>query len=63
MYSWENLVYLVLSGSVYMLDDRGHSSYLPVQLTPDNSKPLANSNLALTRTKIDFPWISVIHSL
>ena len=24
---------------------------------------LANSNLALTRTKIDFPWISNTHSL
>ena len=24
---------------------------------------LANSNLALTRAKIDFPWISVIHLL
>ena len=27
------------------------------------TRTLANSNLALTRTKIDFPWISVIHSL
>ena len=31
--------------------------YEIVQLTPDNS------NLALTRTKIDFPCISVIHLL
>ena len=30
---------------------------LYIQSTPDNS------NLALTRTKIDFPWISVINSL
>ena len=27
------------------------------------TRTLANSNLALTRTKIDSPWISVIHSL
>ena len=27
------------------------------------TRTLANSNLALTRTKIDFPWISVIHRL
>ena len=27
------------------------------------TRTLANSNLALTRTKIDFPWISVVHSL
>ena len=27
------------------------------------TRTLANSNLALTRTKLDFPWISVIHSL
>ena len=27
------------------------------------TRTLANSNLALTRTKIDFPWISVILSL
>ena len=27
------------------------------------TRTIANSNLALTRTKIDFPWISVIHSL
>ena len=27
------------------------------------TRTLANSNLALTRTKIDFPWISVINSL
>ena len=27
------------------------------------TRTLANSNLALTRTKIDFPWISVIHLL
>ena len=33
------------------------NSRLPITRT------LANSNLALTRTKIDFPWISVIHSL
>ena len=32
-------------------------SWLPITRT------LANSNLTLTRTKIDFPWISVIHSL
>ena len=32
-------------------------SLLPITRT------LANSNLALTRTKIDFPWISVIHLL
>ena len=32
-------------------------TWLPITRT------LANSNLALTRTKIDFPWISVIHSL
>ena len=25
--------------------------------------PLANSNLALTRTKVDFPWISFLHLL
>ena len=31
--------------------------YSRLPITPDNS------NLALTRTKIDFPWISVIHSL
>ena len=33
------------------------STVMCVQLTPDNS------NLALTRTKIDFPWISFIHLL
>ena len=33
------------------------NSWLPITRT------LANSNLALTRTKIDFPWISSIHSL
>ena len=27
------------------------------------TRTLANSDLSLTRTKIDFPWISVIHSL
>ena len=27
------------------------------------TRTLANSNLALTRTKIDFPWISNTHSL
>ena len=27
------------------------------------TRTLANSNLALTRTKIGFPWISVIHRL
>ena len=27
------------------------------------TRTLANSNLALTRTKIDFPWIFVIYSL
>ena len=27
------------------------------------TRTLANSNLALTRTKIDFPWISVVLSL
>ena len=27
------------------------------------TRTLANSNLALTRTKINFPWISVIHLL
>ena len=27
------------------------------------TRTLANSNLALTRTKIDFPWISLIHLL
>ena len=32
-------------------------SWLPITLT------LANSNLALTQAKIDFPWISVIHLL
>ena len=32
------------------------------QLTPENSTQ-ANSNLALTRTKIDFSWISFTHFL
>ena len=32
-------------------------NWLPITRT------LANSNLALTRSKIDFPWISVIHLL
>ena len=32
-------------------------SWLPITLT------LANSNLALTQAKIDFPWISFIHLL
>ena len=32
-------------------------SWLPITRT------LNNSNLALTRTKIDFPWISVVHLL
>ena len=32
-------------------------SWLPITRT------LANSNLSLTRTKIDFPWIFVIHLL
>ena len=35
------------------------SSYSRLPIT----RTLANSNLALTRTKIDFPWISVIHLL
>ena len=35
------------------------TKYSRLQIT----RTLANSNLALTRTKIDFPWISVIHSL
>ena len=38
-------------------DVDGTYSRLPITRT------LANSNLALTRTKIDFPWISVVHSL
>ena len=33
-----------------------------IQLSPDNSS-LANSNLALTRTKIDLPLISFTHLL
>ena len=33
------------------------------KLEPSLTRTLANSNLALTRTKIDFPWISVIHLL
>ena len=35
------------------------SSYSRLPIT----QTLANSNLALTRTIIDFPWTSVIHSL
>ena len=38
-------------------------SSLAGQKTKDSPSRPANSNLALTRTKIDFPWISVIHSL
>ena len=34
-----------------------HVTRMDIQLTPDNS------NIALTRTKIDFPWISVTHLL
>ena len=36
-----------------------HILYSRLPLT----QTLANSNVALTQTKIDFPWISVIHSL
>ena len=35
---------------------RRSKHFLPITRT------LANSNLALTQTKIDFPWISVIHN-
>ena len=40
------------SGTIYM-----YMYTIDIQLTPDNS------NLALTRTKIDFPCISVMHLL
>ena len=43
-----------------------HPRYSAVYIWPYSRLPitrtLADSNLALTRTKIDFPWISVIHS-
>ena len=32
-------------------------SWLPI------TQAIVNSNIALTRTKIDFPWISVTHLL
>ena len=35
-----------------------HWPLLLLQPTPDNSEPsIANSNVALTRTKVKFPWI------
>ena len=42
--------------SIVLVDETLYSR-LPITRT------LANSNLALTRTKIDFPWISFIHLL
>ena len=41
---------------VASLPPTNNYSRLPITRT------LANSNLALTRTNVDFPWISVIHS-
>ena len=60
--------------SVLFATDRFHSTHSNVRTTvlPRTTRKyswlpitrtLANSNLALTRTKIDFPWISAIHSL
>ena len=47
--------YVIVFG--FSRDECNTQEKLQIQLTPDNS------NLALTRTKIDFPWISVIHLL
>ena len=41
----------------------GSDKFVAVYSRLPITRTLANSNLALTRTKIDFPWISFIHSL
>ena len=39
------------------------SSFSSASFSKLPTRTLANSNLALTRTKVDFPWISVSHLL
>ena len=52
-----NGFFLQINESLALIIRQLKYSWLPITRT------LANSNLALTRTNVDFPWISILHLL
>ena len=64
---WHNMEPLwalleTIQETTYVEEESNVSPYEIYSWLP-TTRTLANSNLALTRTKVDFPWISFIHLL